>query len=298
MKKDLVFVFFGGTMTGIFGAGAVKALHQLHLEKRIQSIYASSAGAHNAAYFLAGNVRPVDIYYEDMSQGKFLRKKRIFPFVGKLIIHLFNPRLSLEKVLDLDYLLEIEEKKKKLDVTKIEKSEIDFWVRVFNVNSQKWEYLNGKKDVFKKLKATSAAVPFYPSLVRINHQDYCDGETLLPGLDAQLAKEIDNHPEKHFFLILNASSKEYFPFSSLIGNFFWTFFLFLYFGKTFVFQRLKNSQRKKRIEQYRHRPNVTFISPDFTFPVYCTSQKKLHRLYDNGFQKTKEAMLNKGILNN
>jgi predicted patatin/cPLA2 family phospholipase len=54
-KKDIIIISEGGCMSGVFGAGVFSAFQTFGLEERIDSIYAASAGAANAAFFLGGD---------------------------------------------------------------------------------------------------------------------------------------------------------------------------------------------------------------------------------------------------
>jgi predicted patatin/cPLA2 family phospholipase len=63
----------GGAMRGVISAGMVSALEDLGLTKAFDAVYGSSAGAINAAYFLAGQARlGTSIYYEDINNRRFI----------------------------------------------------------------------------------------------------------------------------------------------------------------------------------------------------------------------------------
>src|SRR5579871_2481947 len=58
----------GGAMRGVVSAGMVSALEELGLVTAFDAVYGSSAGAINAAYFLAGQARlGTTIYFEDIN---------------------------------------------------------------------------------------------------------------------------------------------------------------------------------------------------------------------------------------
>lgn len=208
MKKDLIFVFFGGSMEGVFGAGVVTSLQKFNLYERIHSVYAISAGAHNAAYFLAKNTKlGSKIYYEDLLvNNKFIKNKKS-KFLYELFLSLINKKTKLEKFIDIDYLIDIEKHNKKLNIEEVLKSKIPFFIRLFNTEKGGEEYLDGKTDIFKKLKATAAAVPFYPKKIEINKNMYCDGDTLSRIIDSDLEKLINDNPDKKIFLVFNNPKK-------------------------------------------------------------------------------------------
>ena len=70
-KPDCIFVFFGGAMSGVFGAGVVKVLQQMNFYNRIQRIYSVSAGAHNGSY-LRTRAQPNAKYLRRGSAADFL----------------------------------------------------------------------------------------------------------------------------------------------------------------------------------------------------------------------------------
>ena len=67
----------GGAMRGVISAGMVWALEHLGLTTAFDAVYGSSAGAINAAYFLAGQAAiGTTIYYEDINNSRFINMWR------------------------------------------------------------------------------------------------------------------------------------------------------------------------------------------------------------------------------
>jgi predicted patatin/cPLA2 family phospholipase len=67
----------GGAMRGVISAGMVSALEDLGLTTAFDAVYGSSAGAINAAYFLAGQAKlGTTIYYEDINNRRFIDLSR------------------------------------------------------------------------------------------------------------------------------------------------------------------------------------------------------------------------------
>ena len=63
----------GGAMRGVISAGMVSALESFGLTDAFDAVYGSSAGAINAAYFLAGQATlGTRIYYEDINNTAFI----------------------------------------------------------------------------------------------------------------------------------------------------------------------------------------------------------------------------------
>ena len=77
----------GGAMRGVVSAGMVSALEALGMTEAFDAVYGSSAGALNAAYFLAGQAAlGTTIYYEDINNRRFISLRR--PLLGRPIVNL------------------------------------------------------------------------------------------------------------------------------------------------------------------------------------------------------------------
>jgi predicted patatin/cPLA2 family phospholipase len=84
---SIALVVEGGAMRGVISAGMVSALEHLGLTGAFDAVYGSSAGAINAAYFLAGQAAfGTTIYYEDINTPAFINTWR--PFTGRPIVDL------------------------------------------------------------------------------------------------------------------------------------------------------------------------------------------------------------------
>ena len=97
----------GGAMRGVVSAGMVCALEELGLTSAFDAVYGSSAGALNAAYFLAGQARRgTSIYYEDINNRSFIDLSR--PLRGRPIVdlgYLIDDVARRRKPLDADGLV-------------------------------------------------------------------------------------------------------------------------------------------------------------------------------------------------
>jgi len=97
----------GGAMRGVISAGMVSALEHLGLTGAFDAVYGSSAGAINAAYFLAGQAAlGTTIYYEDINNRRFIDLLR--PLRGRPIVDLaflLDDVATTRKRLDVDRLL-------------------------------------------------------------------------------------------------------------------------------------------------------------------------------------------------
>ena len=112
----------GGAMRGVVSAGMVSALEELGLGQAFDAVYGSSAGAINAAYFLAGQARMgTTIYFENLNNHRFISLAR--PFAGRPIV-------------DLDFLLnDVAMRTKPLDAIRVLKSPSPLTVMATDVTS-------------------------------------------------------------------------------------------------------------------------------------------------------------------
>ena len=96
----------GGAMRGVISAGMVSALEVLGYTNAFDTVYGASAGAINAAYFLAGQARlGTTIYHEDINNRRF--------------IDLSRP-LRRRPIVDLAFLLDdIAGRRKRLDAERV-----------------------------------------------------------------------------------------------------------------------------------------------------------------------------------
>src|SRR5215470_2607655 len=65
----------GGAMRGVISCAALMALEDLGMTDVFDDVYGASAGAVNAAYFLAGQAAyATSIYYQKINNTRFLRR--------------------------------------------------------------------------------------------------------------------------------------------------------------------------------------------------------------------------------
>jgi predicted patatin/cPLA2 family phospholipase len=105
-EASIALVVEGGAMRGVVSAGMVSALEALGLTHAFDAVYGSSAGAINAAYFLAGQASlGTTIYYEDINNRRFISMTRAF---------------SRRPILDLTFLLDdVMVRRKRLDAGRV-----------------------------------------------------------------------------------------------------------------------------------------------------------------------------------
>jgi predicted patatin/cPLA2 family phospholipase len=120
----------GGAMRAVISAGMVSGLESLGLATAFDEVYGSSAGAINAAYFVAGQAAlGTTIYYEDINTRQFISRARL---------------ASGGPIVDLGFLVEeIIRKRKPLDVQRILASPSPLAVLATDVASAEAAVLRG-----------------------------------------------------------------------------------------------------------------------------------------------------------
>jgi predicted patatin/cPLA2 family phospholipase len=167
--RRLALIVEGGAMRGVLSAGCVLALEILGCCNVFDEVYGTSAGAVNAAYFLASQCElGISIYFDDISSLRFV-----------------NP-LRFWKILDLDLAYDhIIPNIKMFDEAAIRTGRPEFFVSVTNVESGQNVLVDAKTspyNIVKILKATAALPVLYNRLVKLGNQRYVDGglSDLLP----------------------------------------------------------------------------------------------------------------------
>jgi predicted patatin/cPLA2 family phospholipase len=149
-------------MRGVISGGALLAMEELGLTEAFDEVYAESAGAINASYFLAGQGSLGSrIYFEDIASARFI-----------------NP-LRVRRVLDLDYLIdEVMVKTKPLDAERVVRSRSRLLVSLTNAADGGRKVVDvraTRQPLLRILKATAAVIPLYNRAVELADGSYVDG---------------------------------------------------------------------------------------------------------------------------
>jgi len=160
--KIIGLVIEGGAMRGIRSAGALLGLDLLGFRGIFDDVYASSAGAVNAAYFLSGQgAYGVTIYYQNINNRKFIN------------------RFRFRKVVDLDFLFDhVLVHEKPLQVSQVMKAPSRFFVAVTEAPSAEARLIHVQESnmpLITLLKASSALPIAYNESVLIDGTRYIDG---------------------------------------------------------------------------------------------------------------------------
>lgn len=287
IERDTIIIIEGGAMSGVFAAGVLNAFHEKNIYSRIHSIYAVSAGAHNAAYFLSKQVTLAsDVYTNQLisKRAKFLNMD-VFEMLHKvknLILH----KQSLQ-LMDLEVLKEIERIKHKLDVDEIKKSHINFYVKVYDTNQLKPLFLNAKENTLDIIEVSSYLAPYIS--LKTKYENLYDGEQVPNNKFLDVVKE---NKDKKIIWIMNekktlANKLKSSPFALLN-----LFTKSLYFGLPFFIHSIYHVFEDPTIEDIQKYSNVTVIYPDENvrqLTKFTSNKKKLLKLYQEGLSKGKRA---------
>jgi predicted patatin/cPLA2 family phospholipase len=172
MSEKFVLYLAGGGMSGVFGAGVVTAMQEYDLYEKIDRVYACSAGAINAAYFLTKNTKiGSSIYYEDLTKD-FIHYGHVIPGAMQRLIKgpiLPEDPYTYKNAMMVRKLFEVMGSNKLLNINDLVNQPIPFIVKVLNQKNMKIEYINIKKvDPTKLLKAAICAPPYTFEFEKIN----------------------------------------------------------------------------------------------------------------------------------
>src|SRR3989338_3128310 len=207
-NKKIILYLGGGAMSGVYGAGVLKGLHDLLLTESIEAIYSGSAGSVNAAYLLSDKVEiGSTIYWEDLRHG-FLFPFNIIRGTIDLFYNRFIKEIEKEKfhnVVNVDYVYNILQNIKPLDLDMIKNHPISLYVKVLDIDTGETEY-----KVFKDyanlalLKAAINVKPYSFEETILNGKRYVDATIKEPlGIEYLL----DKYPDRKIVVILNEPIK-------------------------------------------------------------------------------------------
>src|SRR6185436_5743403 len=157
----------GGAMRGIISCASLMALEEIGMTNVFDEVYGASAGAVNAAYFLAGQATyATSIYYQKINNTRFLR------------------RLWHRKVVDIDDLFDsIIAGDRPLRIEKVLASRSRFFITIADASTGE-AFLglaqSSETPLLTLLKASAAMPLLYNSLVTVNGRECFDGGLINP----------------------------------------------------------------------------------------------------------------------
>jgi predicted patatin/cPLA2 family phospholipase len=165
--RKLGLVIEGGGMRAVCSAGGAVALSHLGFTDLFDEVYATSAGAMNASYFLSDQPElGISVYFDSCTTRSFLNPLRVW------------------KVIDVDYLFEqVVAKDKPLDVDRILTSRTKLFVAVIDKRTGAGKVIDTKATrtpLLSVLKAATALPVLYNRTVEIEGQPFLDGGLAIP----------------------------------------------------------------------------------------------------------------------
>lgn len=160
MKKKLAIVLSGGGMTCSYTAGYLGALAKEHGFTNPDIVLAGSGSAGTASYFVARQYDDVTSIWSDLLSTKD-----------------FIDPLRVERIIDIDYLIDtVFKKEKPLQEENIHRSVIKFFIAATNSVTGKVEYFSNKDELdwFEVMRATKALPIVFNKCIEINGKTYCD----------------------------------------------------------------------------------------------------------------------------
>ena len=174
--RRLALVVQGGGLRGIYSLSALSVFEELGLRNAFSRVIGSSAGAINAAYFLAGQAtESLSIYYDDLCNRDF-----------------FNP-WRLRKRVDIDYMIAILKRKHTLDIDAMLAAPATLYTVLTDAETAEARVISNRDpdfDPYQAFHATAALPWLYGKHVKVGDRDYIDGGLAgLVPLDEALAAE-------------------------------------------------------------------------------------------------------------
>jgi predicted patatin/cPLA2 family phospholipase len=165
--RKLGLVVEGGAMRGVCSAGGVMALAHLGFTDVFDEVYATTAGAMNASYFLSDQVKlGITIYFDNCTTRLFLNPLRVW------------------RILDIDYLFDrVISSDKRLDVDRINTSTTKFFVSAIDRSTGEGLVIDCKKanaPLLQVLKAATAVPRLYNRSIDVDGRALIDGGLINP----------------------------------------------------------------------------------------------------------------------
>lgn len=159
-------VIQGGGMRGIYSIGALAGLEDAGLREAFGVVVGSSAGAVNAAYFLAGQVEQgLRIYLDELTNSRFVNPARLW------------------RVLDVDHLIDdVLRTRHPIDLTALSRASAEFLTVLTDAATGVAHVVSPADghDLYEVLRATAAMPALYNRKIRLGGRHYIDGGVVAP----------------------------------------------------------------------------------------------------------------------
>ena len=295
-KRDLVLLCPGGAMQGVFGAGVLTAFEEANLYPRIRACFGASAGAINLAYHLARQTEfGSSIYLEDLTERKFIRSEYVPLGIFWRAVHKYVHPVPLErrvKPVDIDYLFDnVVRNTKPLDVDALNTTlnDIDFKILLGDPHSGKTEYIDARNQTVRKLKATTALIPYYNRAVDIDGKEYID-PTQMDAMNASSVLGQLNEGDK-LIVIANYSFERSARHQVMASIEAWVASL-MFDGDLPDLIRNRMCNLTKDLEQIRNYPDTIIVQPTDGHKIKpdTTDPDVLRRQYEHGMTEGKKLL--------
>lgn len=292
IKRNIIIIAEGGTIRGVFSAGVFTAFQKANLYPYIESVYAVSCGAHNAAYFLAHDIDKGLVGYMHYLGRKnaFLRNLSILTIVKQFFLMLFFKKTF--DVMDMDYLEYLETKVFPLDVKKIKESPINFYVKVMDQKSLEIKYLDAKEDTLEHI-IQSSNIPLY-TVSRHQNLMYVDGG-IMPT-DDFVKNVVAKNPDKQIIYILNEKRTKKSVIRSLWYDLLDVMMKTRYFGWRYGKKHLRHIINYPYAHNLNKFPNVHLVCDDNKNHKLRVDQEKVLKSYQAGQTKGEEVLKKLNII--
>jgi predicted patatin/cPLA2 family phospholipase len=165
--RKVALIVEGGAMRGVISCAALLALEELGMTDVFDEVYGASAGAVNAAYFLAGQAAyATSIYYQKINNTRILRRLWHRKLVD--IDDLFNSVIAGDRPLRIDKVLA---SRSRLFITIADASTGEAFMSVAQFS---------ETPLLTLLKASAAMPLLYNGLVTVDGRDCFDGALINP----------------------------------------------------------------------------------------------------------------------
>jgi predicted patatin/cPLA2 family phospholipase len=261
-KEKLAIVTGGGGMLCVYSAGVLCALGE-KLKINPDIVVGSSGNTGNLAYFISKQFKSIkNIWFDLFTSKKFVNLKRI------------------NKILNVDYMVDsIFKKEEPLNILKIKKSKIKFFISMTNYKTGRGEYMNGSCDILNGIRASCSVPVVYGKKVKINGKKYIDG-SISCGINENIKKAIKEDATK---IIVIDDNQKISMFSILLFGF------YSYFVNKNLRKTIKNycKNYKNEFEIKNKNVKILYIKHCEKLPIWALDNKKenLKKTFQIGYNE-------------
>jgi len=205
MNNRFILFVGGGSLAGVFGAGAVTALQKMDCYNQIEAVYGVSVGVFIGAYFLTRQTElGSSIFYEDLTHD-FVFPKRIPKGLIQRLWHGYVKPFAPEKILnavDLNYLFEVVKHRKPLDIPRLKSQGTPLFAKLLNLKTGEVVYqrVDNSNDPLTVIESAVSIAPYYFSYRNTyGHIDAAPKEPI------GLKYLVEKYPGQKIVMILNQS---------------------------------------------------------------------------------------------